>query len=82
MYDSSKDDKIHITVEEIPEFEELGGFAKNQTIYFAQKLDIDVSLNLNSTDLIDPYILKFILPKQEFYASSKNVYLTPIKIKG
>jgi hypothetical protein len=29
MYNKDKDDKIHITVEEIPKFEDLSGVAKS-----------------------------------------------------
>jgi hypothetical protein len=40
MYNKDKDDKIHITVEDIPKFEELGGVAKSEELYFVQNLNL------------------------------------------
>ena len=52
MYDINDNDKIHITVEDIPKFEELGGVSTSQRLYFTERTDITIPLTNNKT--IDP----------------------------
>ena len=45
MYNLNNDDKIHITVEDIPKFEDLGGTAKSKTLYFTERSNVELSIN-------------------------------------
>lgn len=86
MYNKDKDDKIHITIEEIPKFEDLSGVAKSQILYFAENLgNLSIPIDNNYTevaDRLDPKAVWFNTLTLQFFAASKNVLLTPITYSG
>lgn len=82
MYNINGDDKIHITVENIPKFEDLGGSAKSQTLYFSQNRDITIPIDKNAENVIDPKSLYFPNLTAQFYAYSKLCILSGIKVSG
>lgn len=83
MYNINGDDKIHITVEDIPKFEDLGGSAKSQTLYFSKNKDITIPIDKNAEEtVIDPKSLYFPNLKAQFYAYSKLCTLSGIKVSG
>jgi len=49
MYDISNNDKIHITVEDVPSFEQLGGFSTATQLYFTKDAEWTITLNSNKT---------------------------------
>lgn len=86
MYNKDKDDKIHITVEEIPKFEDLSGAAKSQILYFAENLsNLQIPIDNNYTDVadcLDPKAVWFEPFELQFFAASKNVLLSSITYSG